>query len=110
MEAVSSPSWPAPAAIRAASSGFIYGDIGLDHYDFDFGGPLFAGKPVRVVDCGDVAMQPGRFAENSAATTEVVRTILDRGAIPIVLGGDHAIPIPVMRAYEGREPMVVVQL
>ena len=30
--------------------------------------------------------------------------------MPIVLGGDHAIPIPVFRAYEGQEPMVVVQL
>jgi agmatinase len=30
--------------------------------------------------------------------------------VPIVLGGDHAIPIPVFRAYEGQEPMVVVQL
>ena len=27
-----------------------------------------------------------------------------------MLGGDHAIPIPVFRAYEGQEPMVVVQL
>jgi len=29
----------------------------------------------------------------------VVRRILLAGAFPIILGGDHAIPIPVMRAY-----------
>jgi agmatinase len=65
---------------------------------------------VRIVDCGDVAMKPGDFAGNSAATTTAIKAILGKGAVPIVLGGDHAIPIPVFRAYEGQEPMVVVQL
>jgi agmatinase len=110
MEAVTSPSATAPAAIRAQSCHFVPGDATIDHYDFDFGGPLFGGKERTIVDCGDVAMTPGRFAENSDATTAAIRQILDRGAIPIVLGGDHAIPIPVMRAYEGRESMVVVQI
>ena len=64
---------------------------------------------MRIVDCGDVAMKPGDFAGNFAATTTAVKAILDRGAVPIV-GGDHAIPIPVFRAYEGQDPMVVIQL
>ena len=107
MEAVTSPSSTAPATIREQSMRFIpfWG-----HYDFDFGGDLFAGRDVRIVDCGDVAMEPGRFEANSRATTAVINAILDRGAVPIVLGGDHAIPIPVMRAYEGRGSMAVVQL
>ena len=33
-----------------------------------------------------------------------MRKILAAGALPIVIGGDHAIPIPVLRAYEGRGP------
>ncbi len=41
----------AEVAIRA-QSGRI-GD-GLDRWDFDLGGPLFDGRKVRVVDCGDV--------------------------------------------------------
>jgi agmatinase len=110
MDAVTSPSATAPAKIREQSGARFDGDITIEHYDFDFGGPLFAGKAVRIVDVGDVAMLPGQFAENSRATTEAIGQILDRGAIPIVLGGDHAIPIPVMRAYEGRGSMVVVQL
>lgn len=108
MEAVTSPSGSAPAAIREQSC--HYGDLTLEHYDFDMGGPLLAGKAIRIVDCGDVAMLPGQFAENSRATTEAIAQILDRGAIPIVLGGDHAVPIPVMRAFEGQAPMVVVQI
>src|SRR4029079_3523189 len=80
------------------------------HYDYDFGADIFAGRAVRIVDCGDVAMKPGAFAGNFAATTTAINAILDRGAVPFVLGGDHAIPIPVFRAYEGRGSMVIVQL
>ena len=107
MTGSTSASATAPAAIREQSMRWTpY----VAHYDYDFGSDIFAGRVVRIVDCGDVAMTPGDFAGNSAATTAVVKTILDRGAVPIVLGGDHAIPIPVFRAYEGRDPMVIVQL
>lgn len=107
MDGSMSASAPAPAAIRAQSMRWApY----VDHYDYDFGADIFAGREVRIVDCGDVAMTPGDFAGNSAATTAAVNAILDRGAVPIVLGGDHAIPIPVFRAYQGRGAMVIVQL
>ncbi|CAN5656649.1 agmatinase [soil metagenome] len=82
----------------------------LTHYDVDFEGQIFAGRDVRIVDCGDVAMEPGAYEENFQATVDVITAILDRGAVPIVLGGDHSIPIPVMRAYENHGPIFVVQL
>ena len=110
LDAVSGPSAAAPDAIRAASTAYASGDITFAHYDFDVGGPLFGETMPRVVDCGDVAMIPGDFAGNSAATTSAVGAILDRGAVPIVLGGDHAIPIPVMRAFDGRGDLCVVQI
>lgn len=106
MEGSRSPSSTAPRAIREQS--FRWSGS-LAHYDHDFGGDLFAGRDVRIVDCGDVAMVPGRYDENNAATTAVIRAVLDRGAVPIVLGGDHSIPIPVMQAYEGTGSMCVVQ-
>ncbi len=101
-----SPSGASPETIREQS--FRLGGY-LSHYDYDFGGELLAGRSAKIVDCGDVAMEPGRFEENLAATTAVIRAILDRGAVPIVLGGDHSIPIPVMRAYDQIESMCVVQ-
>lgn len=107
MAGSTSRSSAAPAAVREQSAWYSQY---LTHYDYDFEADLFNGKDVRIVDCGDVAMEPGQYAANSAATTEVIRAILERGAVPIVLGGDHSIPIPVMRAYEGRESMVVVQI
>ncbi len=102
-----SPSAPAPSAVRAASRRFTRY---LAHYDFDLGGPLFNDRDVRIVDCGDVFMQSGDFAGNASRTEQVVRTIRKHGAVPIILGGDHAIPIPVMRAYDDVGSMAVIQL
>jgi agmatinase len=98
----------APRAIREQS--VRYSPWYLTHYDYDFGGDLFAGRAVKIVDCGDVAMVPGRWEENSRATTATIKAILDRGAVPVALGGEDSTPIPVMRGYEGRGPMCVVQI
>lgn len=98
----------APAALRDQSMRYV--PWYESHYDFDFGGELFAGRQVRIVDCGDVAMQPGRWDENTRAATEAIATILDRGAVPFVLGGDDSIPIPVLRAYAEQPPVCVVQI
>lgn len=97
----------APGTVREQSMRF---PRFLTHYDYDFGGDIFNSRNVSIVDCGDVQMTPGAYEENSRATTAVIQAILDRGAVPIVLGGDHAIPIPVMRAYEQHGPIFVVQL
>ena len=98
----------APHSIREQSMKYV--PWYATHYDFDFGGDLFAGRPLRIVDCGDVAMVPGAWGENGGATTATIREILRRGALPVALGGEHSIPIPVMRAFDACGPMCVVQL
>lgn len=100
------PSSEAPAAIREASLRYARY---LDHPDIDSGGPILGTPPIRVVDCGDVAMFPRDLVGNSARTTEVIRTILAAGVVPIVLGGDHSIPIPVMRGFDHLDRMAFVQ-
>jgi agmatinase len=79
-------------------------------YCFDFGGTLLDGRDVRVVDCGDVPGDPMDVPGTVDRATEAVRTILSRGAVPIVFGGDDAVPIPVARAYRDYGPIVVVQI
>lgn len=106
MEASRAPSSEAPAAIREESLRF--GKY-FDHPDLDFDGPILAGKDIRIVDCGDVTMVPGDYAANSATATEAIRAIRTAGAVPIILGGDHSIPIPVMRAYDDIGSMSIVQ-
>jgi agmatinase len=97
----------APGAIRAQS-----GQIsdGLDRWDFDLGGTLFDGREPRVVDCGDVPGDPFDLAGNYARAQAAARAILDAGAVPIALGGDHGVPIPVFRALEGRGPITLVHV
>lgn len=86
----------APAAIRARSqrlAGFV------EHHDFDLDGPMLP-APLRIVDCGDVS--------GPEAAEQAVRTLLDAGTLPIVLGGDDSVPIPVLRAFT--TPLTVVQV
>jgi agmatinase len=108
MHGVANDSADAPAAVRAQSARF--GAEEIDHYDFDLGGPLLDGLEARIVDCGDVPGDPLDIPGNVARAQAAVQTILARGAVPIVLGGDDAIPIPVFRAYEGRGPITLVQI
>lgn len=96
----------APAAVRRESMRYAR----LGHYDFDFGGPLFAGRDVGCADCGDVTRGAETFRDYGRRVTEAIGKILDKGAIPFVLGGDHGTTIPVLRAYEGRGPICVVQI
>jgi agmatinase len=63
-----------------------------------------------VVDAGDVDGTADDGAGNSARAEAAVRSLLGTGAIPIVLGGDDSVPIPVLRAYAGRDPFTVLQV
>ena len=81
-----------------------------DHYDFDLGGPLFDGRTVRLVDCGDVPHDPLDLPGSSRRATEACRRIVASGALPIMIGGDDSAPIPFFRAYEGKGPVTLVQI
>jgi agmatinase len=104
------PREPSAAAVRTVREQSLRFADAPAHWDFTFGGELFAGRDVRIVDCGDVAMVPGDLVGNAARTTAAVRAVVDRGAFPLVLGGDDSIPIPVLRAWTGYAPMCVVAI
>jgi agmatinase len=98
----------APQAMREQS--LRYAATYRTHYDFDFDGDLMAGRPVRIADCGDVPDLLGRFEESQRIATAAIRAIVSRGAVPVVLGGEHSIPIPVVRGFEGHGPVHVVHV
>lgn len=54
----------------------------------------------RIADVGDVDVLPTNVEKTFDNITRTVRRILGRGALPVILGGDHAITYPVVRAYE----------
>lgn len=85
-----------PTAMRAASDRITRS---LERHDFDVGGPLYDNRPIRAVDCGDVRADIHDLTSHVARAETAVAKILAAGAMPIVLGGDHAIPIPVLRAF-----------
>ncbi|MBZ0162876.1 MAG: agmatinase [Notoacmeibacter sp.] len=97
----------APAAVRRASMRL---SLGIDHYDFDIGGPLFDGRDIRVVDVGDVAASAADHVGHYGRAEEAIRKILAAGALPIAIGGDHGIPIPILRALDDRGPVTLVQI
>jgi agmatinase len=107
MEDVNNDQSRAPTAIRQATDRAVRS---LERYDFDIGGPLYLGHPIKAVDCGDVPGNMHDFAEHARRAETAVRKILAAGALPMILGGDHAIPIPVLRAFEGRGPVTLVQI
>lgn len=78
-----------PQAIRAASTGEAinaWTELGINLED-----------AVTIVDLGDVDVA-GNFSDFSARIEEGVWEILERNGRPIVLGGDHSISLPTVRA------------
>jgi agmatinase len=97
----------APTAIRRASR---RASGGLERWDFDLGGPLFDEKAVRAVDCGDVPGDARDLAAHYDLAEQAARRIFASGALLITLGGDHGVPIPVLRALDAQGPVTLVHI
>ena len=84
-----------PAALRSALAGL---SANVDRHDFDAGGPLFPSDAAKPVDCGDLPFSETDFEANRRTIDQAVRTIIGRGAVPVVVGGDDSVPIPFLDA------------
>lgn len=80
------------AAIRAGASDL---SANLAHVNFDLGGAMVP-DGVRIVDGGDLPVDPDDAAVNRARLSEAVGAVARRGGVPVLLGGDDSIPIPVL--------------
>lgn len=82
-----------------------------DHYDFDIDGALLQGRDdIRFVDCGDVLPDLAKPGDHYRKAQAAVRRILKAGALPIVLGGDHGITTPILRAFDELGPITLVHV
>jgi agmatinase len=57
---------------------------------------------LRVADYGDVDVLPLSIEGTFAAIEQEIAAILDGGAVPLCVGGDHSITLPVLRALRRR--------
>jgi agmatinase len=57
---------------------------------------------LQIVDFGDAAVLPADPDRTNAAIEALVGEVVDAGAIPIVLGGDHSVSEPDVRAVAAR--------
>ncbi len=91
-----------PRALREASS--------LQAADPPFGWGFDPLSSHRIVDYGDLAFDYARVQDFPDALHAHVTTILGAGAGSLVLGGDHYISLPILRAYaDVFGPMAVIQ-
>ncbi|MFN0041815.1 MAG: agmatinase [Alphaproteobacteria bacterium] len=95
-----------PRAIREASTLFSFGHGGAyDHEDDTVYLPV---DKVRIVDMGDADIVHTDTAKSHENTRFAVRKILASGALPVILGGDHAVHAPVIEAFAGQKPVHIV--
>lgn len=97
-----------PRGIREASTLFSFGHAGA--YDFEDDRMYLTQDQVRIVDAGDADIVHTDMARSNANIELAVRALLARGAMPVVLGGDHSVHAPVMQAFEGRGPLHIVHI
>jgi agmatinase len=90
-----------PAAVRAASA--------IMSWDRPYGWDYDPRERLAIVDYGDVAFDFGHTEQIPAVIEGTLRTIAGAGAMPLVLGGDHWVSFPALRAAHARHgPLALV--
>jgi agmatinase len=75
------------------------------------GSEIDATRVLRCVDFGDAAVVPGRPAASHAAIEALVAELARHGVLPLTVGGDHSITLPVITALAAKHgPVGVIHL
>jgi agmatinase len=92
-----------PRAIREASA--------LQAPDAPYGWGFDVMSERTIIDYGDLAFDYADIPAFPDALTGHIRTILEQGVASVVLGGDHYISFPILKAYAERfGPMSLIQI
>ncbi len=97
-----------PRAIREASTLFAFGHGGA--YDFEDDCVYLPSDKVRIVDVGDADIIHTDTNKSHDNTEFAVRKILKANALPVILGGDHAVHIPCIRAFADEPPVHLIHV
>ena len=95
-----------PRGIREASTLYSFGHSGA--YDHEDGITYL--ENCKIVDIGDADIIHTDTIKSHKNIQYGVEKILNSGAIPVVLGGDHSINIPCINAFENRNKFHLIQI
>lgn len=95
-----------PRSVREASTLFSFGHGGAYSYEEDI---LYL-EGVKIVDIGDADIIHTNTEKSHENIENGVRKILDSGALPVVIGGDHSISSPTIRAFDNYGPLHIIQI
>jgi len=87
----------APSALRKSIASL---SANIDRYNFDLGGPTFPAGALTAMDFGDLPLHETDFSKNRKVIYDAVSSVMSSGAVPIVVGGDDSVPIPMLQALE----------
>src|SRR5699024_8139131 len=96
-----------PRGIREGSTLYSFGLEGAYDIENDI---TYLGPKWNVVDCGDVDIVHGDQNQSIKNTEETVRKLAQKGAMPVILGGDHSITIGSGKALDVLGPFHVIQI
>ncbi|MFC3614847.1 arginase family protein [Lutimaribacter marinistellae] len=92
-------------AIRAGSEAYA-GDV--SKVNFDLGGPVLP-HGISARDAGNLSLSPSEQAKNRLAIEAATRAIIAAGGVPVLLGGDDSVPIPMLTALDNA-PLTILQI
>lgn len=96
-----------PRAVREASTLFSFGHAGAYDHEDDV---TYLGGDVSIVDIGDADIVHTDTETSHANIETGVRAMLKAGALPVVIGGDHSVNIPCIRAFDDQGPIHILQI
>ena len=96
-----------PRGVREASTLFSFGHGGAYDHEDD---ATYLGNDVRIVDIGDADIVHTDTEQSHKNIQYGVKKILMAKALPVIIGGDHSINIPIINAYCDEAPFHIVQI
>lgn len=94
------------AAIRAGGAAYAASQGAMN---FDLGRAVLPAG-ARLLDAGDVAVDPADGPGNRALLQARIAQIVAAGAVPVLLGGDDSLPIPMLQALAARGSLTILQI
>jgi agmatinase len=100
-----------PRSVREFSTRYTFNERGIPqggYYDIHTETRYLEG--VTIVDCGDSDILFTNQTWTFQQATEMVRKIKSKGAMPVIIGGDHSITPCIVEAFSDEGPINIVQI